>query len=201
MKLATLCYVRKDGKTLMVHRNKKPNDMHLGKWNGLGGKLEPGETPEECCIRELYEETGLAVRNPQLKGLITFTAFSPVPSVMPLIGGAAASPSVCFALSDASGQASRLACFAASFMANARQVGCPHFLQLVFGSSLNISIPERAISKLLSKTSSCLAEKVILRTACYLLHFAFCITRVPAGIISSGPRSGPWSSQAPPDGA
>lgn len=76
MKLATLCYVRKDGKTLMVHRNKKANDMHQGKWNGLGGKLEPGETPEECCIRELYEETGLIVRNPQLKGLITFPGFS-----------------------------------------------------------------------------------------------------------------------------
>ena len=78
MKLATLCYVRKDGKTLMVHRNKKPNDMHLGKWNGLGGKLEPGESPEECCVRELYEETGLRVRNPIFKGMITFPAFDTV---------------------------------------------------------------------------------------------------------------------------
>lgn len=76
MKLATLCYVRKDGKTLMVHRNKKANDMHLGKWNGLGGKLEPGEGPEECCIRELYEETGLRVSNPHFKGMITFPGFA-----------------------------------------------------------------------------------------------------------------------------
>jgi 8-oxo-dGTP diphosphatase len=76
MKLATLCYVRKDGKTLMVHRIKKANDMHQGKWNGLGGKLEPGESPEECCIRELYEETGLRVQNPQFKGMITFPAFA-----------------------------------------------------------------------------------------------------------------------------
>jgi 8-oxo-dGTP diphosphatase len=76
MKLATLCYVRHQGKTLMVHRIKKENDMHQGKWNGLGGKLEPGETPEECAIREVFEEAGLLVSNPELKGLITFPAFS-----------------------------------------------------------------------------------------------------------------------------
>ena len=76
MKLATLCYIRHDGKTLMVHRIKRPDDMHLGKWNGLGGKLEPGETPEECAIREIYEESGLCARDPQLKGLLTFPAFA-----------------------------------------------------------------------------------------------------------------------------
>lgn len=76
MKLATLCYVRQNGQTLMVHRIKKANDMHMGKWNGLGGKLEPGETPEECAIREIYEESGLAVRNPLLKGLLTFPGFA-----------------------------------------------------------------------------------------------------------------------------
>ncbi len=76
MKLATLCYVRRDGKTLMVHRIKKPNDMHQGKWNGLGGKLDPGETPEECAVREIYEESGLRVRNPALKGLLTFPGFA-----------------------------------------------------------------------------------------------------------------------------
>jgi 8-oxo-dGTP diphosphatase len=75
MKLATLCYLRRDGKTLMVHRIKKANDMHQGKWNGLGGKLEAGETPEECTLREVYEESGLRVRNLQLKGLLTFPAF------------------------------------------------------------------------------------------------------------------------------
>lgn len=76
MKLATLCYVRRPGQTLMIHRIKKPNDMHLGKWNGLGGKLEPGETPEECAQREIYEESGLRVRQPQLKGLLTFPGFA-----------------------------------------------------------------------------------------------------------------------------
>jgi 8-oxo-dGTP diphosphatase len=76
MKLATLCYVRREGKTLMVHRIKKENDMHQGKWNGLGGKLEPGETPEECAAREVLEESGLVVRKLILKGLITFPGFS-----------------------------------------------------------------------------------------------------------------------------
>ena len=76
MKLATLCYVRRNEKTLMVHRIKKQNDMHQGKWNGLGGKLEAGETPEECAIREVFEESGLTIRNPKLKGFITFPGFS-----------------------------------------------------------------------------------------------------------------------------
>ena len=75
MKLATLCYVRKDQHTLMVHRVKKENDMHAGKWNGLGGKLEPGETPEECAIREIYEESGLTSKSLILKGIITFPGF------------------------------------------------------------------------------------------------------------------------------
>jgi 8-oxo-dGTP diphosphatase len=76
MKLATLCYLRKDGKTLMIHRNKRPDDMHMGKWNGLGGKLEPGETPEECARRELLEESGMAVQNLIYKGLLTFPGFA-----------------------------------------------------------------------------------------------------------------------------
>ncbi len=76
MKLATLCYVRRGGKTLMVYRNKKPNDMHMGKWNGLGGKLEPGESPEECAVREIFEESGLQVHALTLKGFLTFPGFS-----------------------------------------------------------------------------------------------------------------------------
>ena len=76
MKLATLCYIRRDGKTLMVHRIKKQNDMHQGKWNGLGGKIEPGETPEECAAREVLEESGLVAKKLILRGLITFPGFS-----------------------------------------------------------------------------------------------------------------------------
>ncbi len=75
LKLATLCYLKDGDKTLMLHRVKKKQDMHKGKWNGLGGKLENGETPEACAIREVYEESGLIVTNPQLKGFITFPNF------------------------------------------------------------------------------------------------------------------------------
>ena len=76
MKLATLCYLRRDGETLMLHRNKNENDMHLGKWNGLGGKLENGESPEECAIREIREESGFDAKKPIFRGIITFPGFS-----------------------------------------------------------------------------------------------------------------------------
>jgi 8-oxo-dGTP diphosphatase len=75
MILATLCYVKRDGCTLMLYRNKKPNDIHEGKWNGLGGKFEPGETPEECVTREVWEESGLSIQNPKLCGLLMFPKF------------------------------------------------------------------------------------------------------------------------------
>ena len=75
MILATLCYVQHDGCTLMVHRNRKANDIHQGKWNGLGGKFEAGESPEECVVREVYEESGLSIRSPKLCGLLLFPRF------------------------------------------------------------------------------------------------------------------------------
>ena len=75
MLLATLCYVKRDGYTLMVYRNKKADDIHQGKWNGLGGKFEPGEGPEECVKREVLEESGLQIREPKLHGLLMFPAF------------------------------------------------------------------------------------------------------------------------------
>ncbi len=75
MKLATLLYVQKDDKTLMLYRNKKENDYHEGKWNGLGGKFEQGESPEECAIRELEEESGFVAKELKLKGHITFPMF------------------------------------------------------------------------------------------------------------------------------
>ena len=76
MKLATLCYVRKGGKTLMLHRVKKREDVHEGKWNGLGGKFEQGESPEDCVKREILEEAGLKIQNPLLKGVLTFPDFA-----------------------------------------------------------------------------------------------------------------------------
>jgi 8-oxo-dGTP diphosphatase len=78
MILATLCYIKRDGKTLMVFRNKKANDIHVGKWNGLGGKFEVGESPEECVCREVEEESGLVIQNPHLHGLVMFPGFKGV---------------------------------------------------------------------------------------------------------------------------
>lgn len=77
VKLATICYVDNGKEWLMLHRNKKVNDVHAGKWIGVGGKLEPGETPEDCAIREVKEETGLTVKKLELKGIITFPEFTP----------------------------------------------------------------------------------------------------------------------------
>jgi 8-oxo-dGTP diphosphatase len=75
MILATLCYVKQNGRTLMIHRNKRPDDIHAGKWNGLGGKFEAGESPEDCVVREVHEESGLTIRSPRWHGLLTFTNF------------------------------------------------------------------------------------------------------------------------------
>ena len=73
--LATLVYLKRNGKTLMLMRNKKPNDYHKGNYMGLGGKFLPGETPEACAIREAFEESGYKISNPLLKGMITFPLF------------------------------------------------------------------------------------------------------------------------------
>ena len=77
MKLATLCYVqdKKTNSTLMIHRVKKENDYHHGKWNGLGGKFEFGESTEECALREVKEESGLNAKSITMKGFITFPIF------------------------------------------------------------------------------------------------------------------------------
>ena len=74
MKLTTLCYVEKDGKYLMLYRNRKKNDENGGKWIGVGGKFESGETPNECMRRETLEETGLSVKKAQLCGIVTFVS-------------------------------------------------------------------------------------------------------------------------------
>lgn len=70
--LTTLCYLEKDGKYLMLHRNKKENDINKDKYIGVGGHIEHGESPEECIIREIREETGLIVGSIKLRGFITF---------------------------------------------------------------------------------------------------------------------------------
>lgn len=68
----TLCYIEKDNKYLMLHRVKKENDLNKDKWVGIGGKFEENETPDECMLREAYEETGLKLTNYRLRGVVTF---------------------------------------------------------------------------------------------------------------------------------
>ncbi len=72
--LTTLCYIEKDGKYLMLHRVKKKNDINRDKWIGVGGKLEQDESPEECLVREAYEETGLTLTGYRMRGVITFVS-------------------------------------------------------------------------------------------------------------------------------
>ncbi|MBR5897444.1 MAG: NUDIX domain-containing protein, partial [Lachnospiraceae bacterium] len=68
----TLCYIEKDGKILLLHRNKKKKDINHDKWIGVGGKFEPGETAEECLVREVFEETGLTLTGYEAAGVIKF---------------------------------------------------------------------------------------------------------------------------------
>ena len=72
MKITTLCYPERDGKYLMLYRNRKKNDPNGGKWIGIGGHLEKGELPAECAVRELFEETGLHADRMVLAGQIFF---------------------------------------------------------------------------------------------------------------------------------
>lgn len=70
----TLCYIEQDGKYLMLNRNKKEDDYNEGKWIGVGGKFLRGETPDECLLREVREETGLTLTDYKLRGVIGFVS-------------------------------------------------------------------------------------------------------------------------------
>ena len=72
--LTTLCYIEKDDCYLMLHRVKKENDVNKDKWIGVGGHFERNESPEECLLREVKEETGLTLTSWQFRGLVTFMA-------------------------------------------------------------------------------------------------------------------------------
>lgn len=72
MKVTTLGYLIQNNCYLMLHRTKKANDPNEGKWIGIGGHVEPGETPDECMIREAKEETGFSLHNLRLRGIVTF---------------------------------------------------------------------------------------------------------------------------------
>ena len=72
MRNTTLCYIERGQQYLMLHRVKKENDLNHDKWVGIGGKFEGNETPDECLLREAYEETGLTLTQYRLRGLVTF---------------------------------------------------------------------------------------------------------------------------------
>ncbi|MDD6651251.1 MAG: 8-oxo-dGTP diphosphatase [Eggerthellales bacterium] len=72
MKKTTLCYLQLNGKYLMLFRNKKANDPNEGKCIGVGGKFLPGESPEECLLREMREETGFALLSYEQRGIVHF---------------------------------------------------------------------------------------------------------------------------------
>ena len=72
MKLSTLCYIEKDGQYLMLHRTVKKNDVNKDKWIGVGGHFEHQESPEECLLREVKEETGYTLEAWKYRGIVTF---------------------------------------------------------------------------------------------------------------------------------
>ena len=70
--MTTLCYIEDKSRYLMLHRVKKENDINRDKWIGVGGKFEPWESPEDCLLREVREETGLTLTNYSFRGIVTF---------------------------------------------------------------------------------------------------------------------------------
>ena len=72
MKETTLCYLERDGQYLMLHRNKKKNDFNEGKWIGVGGKFEEGESADQCAVREVMEETGYLMNSYRKRAVIDF---------------------------------------------------------------------------------------------------------------------------------
>ena len=74
MRETTLCYILRGDQVLMLHRTKKKNDLNHDKWIGVGGHLEPGETPEVCVLREALEETGLTLTSWRCRGIVTFVS-------------------------------------------------------------------------------------------------------------------------------
>ena len=82
--MSTLCYIEKDGRYLMLHRTVKKHDVNKDKWIGVGGHFEEGESPEECVLREVKEETGYTLTSYQYRGLVTFISGDGVTEYMSL---------------------------------------------------------------------------------------------------------------------
>jgi len=79
---STLCYIEKDDKYLMLHRTVKKNDVNKDKWIGVGGHFEADESPEECLMREVKEETGYTLTSYHFRGLVTFISGTGVTEYM-----------------------------------------------------------------------------------------------------------------------
>ena len=73
----TLCYITRGEDVLMLHRIKKENDLNKDKWIGIGGKFEENESPDECLLREAWEETGLRLTSFRCRGIVTFLTNGP----------------------------------------------------------------------------------------------------------------------------
>lgn len=84
MQETTLCYLEGGEEVLLLHRTKKPADVNAGKWIGVGGKLESGETPEDCMRREIFEETGLRPTQYAYRGVVDFLSDRDPPERMHL---------------------------------------------------------------------------------------------------------------------
>lgn len=82
--LSTLCYIEKDGQYLMLHRTVKKNDVNKDKWIGVGGHFEADESPEECVLREVKEETGYTLTSYRFRGIVTFVSGNGVTEYMHL---------------------------------------------------------------------------------------------------------------------
>ena len=82
--LSTLCYIERDGKYLMLHRTVKKNDVNKDKWIGVGGHFEADESPDECLLREVKEETGYTLTSYRFRGIVTFVSGGGVTEYMSL---------------------------------------------------------------------------------------------------------------------
>lgn len=82
--LSTLCYIEHNGRYLMLHRTVKKNDVNKDKWIGVGGHFEEDESPEECLLREVKEETGYTLTSYQYRGIVTFISGDGVTEYMSL---------------------------------------------------------------------------------------------------------------------
>lgn len=159
----TLCYIESGGKYLMLHRVKKKNDLNAGKWIGVGGKFEYGESPEECMRREVREETGLKVEKYDYRGIVTFVSDIAEVEYMHL-----------FTIQETSGELITCDEGNLEWVPKERMIELPHwegdtiFLGLIAGNFPFFSLKlvyqgDRLIDAVLNERKVLLSERLILR--------------------------------------